>query len=310
MGFFSYFVAREIGRTMSAGERRQMAKFKTDMEKQDAAMALAAEQFMNKVRYRSILGHPEFLRNKAADPDRWWERLGYWAGMAFNTVARAFFAFAVGVLLLALAYAIDETWLNGFTFIAAMIVVVVLTHGVVDSHLWRPVVRWVNWQFEREGWPVERMLAELKVEEQAERAAAEAANRAANRPLRPVKYQADPPLQTSAVPTSQPLTKPRSLGELRRLVGGLLHEAEMDNSLDARMLAVRAVDAAGWAADFAPHQGARASESPEWREIRNVVEDIVSTADAILARREHDGADLMQLLLVLSLLLNEADEDC
>lgn len=307
MGFFSYFAAREIGRAMSAGERREMAKFRRDMQKSDAAMALSAQNFLSKVRYRSVLGHPEFLQNPAADPQRWWERIERWADLVFETLVEAAVAFLVFILVLLLLYTTRPTSLNVFTFVVIFIGVVGLMHEAFSSHLWRPVVRWVNWQFKKQGWPVERMLADLKVEENAERSATEEAARTATRPLRVAQHQADQAPKAGADLPTEAHSRPRTFGHLHGVIQDLLSDAEMDESLDVRAFAVRAAEAAGLAASFAPpHEDE--SDSVEWREVASVIDDVIEAAAGIMTLKDHDVSRLMQLLLVLESFLGEVDQ--
>ena len=308
MGFFSYFAAREIGRAMSAGERREMAKFRRDMEKSNAAMALSAEKFLNKVRYRSILGHPEFLQNEPAQPQRWWDRIEHWTDFAFDRVVQSLFSLVSFLAVLVTLYAIDEKWLNAFTMVLAFAGVVILTHELFNSHLWRPVVRWINWKFRRQGWPVEQMLVDLKRDEEAERLAGERATEMVNSPLRPVKYQSGKPTQVAASLGRDAPTEGRSLRQLVDIIGDLVDEAETDDSLDAQTFAARAAELAGLVSSFGPLEEEQQEAPAEWREISNVVTDVADAAAQILTLRERDVSHLVRLLLVLSVLLGEVVE--
>jgi hypothetical protein len=260
------------------------------------------------VRYRSVLGHPEFLQNKAAQPERWWNKVEHWTDIAFDSVVQSLFSFVVLLPVLVTLYAIDESWLNVFTMVLAFAGVVILTHEMANSHLWRPVVRWINWKFRRQGWPVEQMLADLKRDEEAERLAIERATEMDNRPLRPVKYESGKPTQVEASLGPDGPTEGRSLRQLVDIIGDLVDEAETDNSLDARTFAARAAEVAGLVSSFAPLEEEQQEAPAEWREIGNVVTDIADAAAQILTMRERDVSHLVRLLLVLSVLLGEVVE--
>lgn len=170
MGFFGYFAARSIGRALDGNRRSQLDKHRRDMEKLDAQMAETADKFIAKLRYRSVLGHPEFLGQPAAEPDRWWTTIFKWTDIAFNTVVAALLHGTVALLALGVTAWLrpDATWI-GAGFVA--LIAYLLTMWLHSSHLWRPIVAVINRRFAQKGWPVARMLAELRDAERATLAA-------------------------------------------------------------------------------------------------------------------------------------------
>jgi hypothetical protein len=189
MGFFGYFAARAIGRALDDGRRNALEKHRRDMKKQDAAMAAYADEFLLKLRYRSVLGHPEFLERPGTDADRWWATIHRWTGIVFDTVVASFIFGGAGFLALLLTFWLrpNAVWLEaGFYFFGAF----GLAMWVHSSHLWRPVVAVINRLFDRKGWPVARMLAELRELERAELAAQKAREAEAKRRPNIPDYQA------------------------------------------------------------------------------------------------------------------------
>jgi hypothetical protein len=298
MGLIRHFAAREVGRAFSQGERRSMASHRRSMELSDVAMAISAAEFFAKIESRSVIGHPEFLQDEAAEKDRWWGAIRSWAEVTFDIAFVAIFSGIIAFLSLVVVVLLrPETSGVGPGFLA--LVVFGLTQHLLTSHLWRPVVRWSNWRFKRAGWPVERMLADLKRNEgAAERLADHEAATAARRPLRPVRYRTEDQIDDMAMALRTELST--SLAALRA-IRDLVDAAESTDPLDHCAFAKDALEAASLVLTREVDAEPPASE----REIDNVARAVIDTAGQTIRSEASDVTELANMLLLLRMLLSE-----